>query len=189
MKRFIIKAMQAIVAVLIYAGILWYSINADADASGATDYGMIAVISLGIAYGVTVAVFRVSSEIGGSIMVIAAFLNRHLLEPQKQRLMAQGLEQGLEQGRHQGLEQGLEQGRHQGLEQGLEQGRHQGLEQGLEQGRHQGLEQGLEQGRHQGLEQGLEQGRKEERNNIREHLRQQGYDPDELLPPQEDDRK
>ena len=40
-------------------------------------------------------------------MVIAAFLNRHLLEPQKQRLMAQGLEQG----RHQGLEQGLEQGR------------------------------------------------------------------------------
>ena len=99
MKRFIIKAMQAVVAVLIYAGILWYSINADADASGATAYGMIAVISLGIAYGVTVAVFRVSSEIGGSIMVIAAFLNRHLLEPQKQRLMAQGLEQGLERGR------------------------------------------------------------------------------------------
>ena len=32
-------------------------------------------------------------------MVIAAFLNRHLLEPQRQRLMAQGLEQGLEQGR------------------------------------------------------------------------------------------
>ena len=125
MKRFIIKAMQAIVAVLIYAGILWYSISADTDASGATDYGMIAVISLGIAYGVTVAVFRVASEIGGSIMVIAAFLNRHLLEPQKQRLM----------------------------------------------------------------EQGLEQGRKEERNNIREHLRQQGYDPDELLPPPEDDSK
>ena len=107
MKRFIIKAMQAVVAVLIYAGILWYSINADADASGATAYGMIAVISLGIAYGVTVAVFRVASEIGGSIMVIATFLNRHLLEPQKQRLMAQGLEQG----RHQGLEQGLERGR------------------------------------------------------------------------------
>jgi len=102
-KRFIIKVMQAVTAVLIYAGILWYSINADADASGAAAYGMIAVISLGIAYGVTVAVFRVSSEIGGSIMVIAAFLNRHLLEPQKQRLMAQG--------RHQGLEQGLEQGR------------------------------------------------------------------------------
>ena len=32
-------------------------------------------------------------------MVIAAFLNKHLLEPQRQRLMAQGLEQGLEQGR------------------------------------------------------------------------------------------
>ena len=58
-------------------------------------------------------------------MVIAAFLNRRLLEPQKQRLMAQGLEQG----------------------------------------------------------------RKEERNNIREQLRQRGYDPDELLPPPEADRK
>ncbi len=58
-------------------------------------------------------------------MVIAAFLNRRLLEPQKQRLMAQALEQG----------------------------------------------------------------RKEERNNIREQMRQRGYDPDELLPPPENDRK
>ena len=62
-------------------------------------------------------------------MVIAAFLNRRLLEPQKQRLMAQGRKLG------------------------------------------------------------LEQGRKEERNNIREQLRQRGYDPDELLPPPEADRK
>ena len=66
-------------------------------------------------------------------MVIAAFLNRRLLEPQKQRLMAQALEQGRKLG--------------------------------------------------------LEQGRKEERNNIREQLRQRGYDPDELLPPPENDRK
>ena len=74
-------------------------------------------------------------------MVIAAFLNRRLLEPQKQRLMAQALEQG--------RKLGLEQGR----------------------------------------KLGLEQGRKEERNNIREQLRQRGYDPDELLPPPENDRK
>ena len=74
-------------------------------------------------------------------MVIAAFLNRRLLEPQKQRLMAQALEQG--------RKPGLEQGR----------------------------------------KLGLEQGRKEERNNIREQLRQRGYDPDELLPPPENDRK
>ena len=58
-------------------------------------------------------------------MVIAAFLNRRLLEPQKQRLMAQALEQG----------------------------------------------------------------RKEERNNIREQLRQRGYNLDEMLPPPEADRK
>ena len=66
-------------------------------------------------------------------MVIAAFLNRRLLEPQKQRLMAQALEQGRKLG--------------------------------------------------------LEQGRKEERNNIREHLRQRGYNLDEMLPPPENDRK
>ena len=81
----------------------------------------------------TVAVFRVASEIGGSAIVIAAFLNRRLLEPQKQRLMAQALEQGRKLG--------------------------------------------------------LEQGRKEERNNIREQLRRQGYNPDEMLPPPEADRK
>ena len=74
-------------------------------------------------------------------MVIAAFLNRRLLEPQKQRLMAQALEQG--------RKLGLEQGR----------------------------------------KLGLEQGRKEERNNIREQLRRQGYNPDEMLPPPKNDRK
>ena len=47
------------------------------------------------------------------------------------------------------------------------------------------MAQALEQGR----KLGLEQGRKEERNNIREHLRQRGYNPDELLPPPENDRK
>ena len=66
-------------------------------------------------------------------MVIAAFLNRRLLEPQKQRLMAQALEQGRKLG--------------------------------------------------------LEQGRKEERNNIREQLRRQGYNLDAMLPPPEDDSK
>ena len=74
-------------------------------------------------------------------MVIAAFLNRRLLEPQKQRLMAQALEQG--------RKLGLEQGR----------------------------------------KLGLEQGRKEERNNIREQLRRQGYNLDAMLPPPENDRK
>ena len=83
-------------------------------------------------------------------MVIAAFLNRRLLEPQKQRLMAQALEQG---------KLGLEQGRK------------------------------LWNRGSWVWKLGLEQGRKEERNNIREQLRQRGYDPDELLPPPENDRK
>ena len=98
-------------------------------------------------------------------MVIAAFLNRRLLEPQKQRLMAQALEQGRKLGLEQGRKLGLEQGR----------------KLGLEQGRKLGLE--------QGRKLGLEQGRKEERNNIREHLRQRGYNLDEMLPPPENDRK
>ena len=32
-------------------------------------------------------------------MVIAEFLNRHLLEPQKQRLLEEGRKEGLEEGR------------------------------------------------------------------------------------------
>ena len=40
-------------------------------------------------------------------MVIADFLNRHLLEPQKQRLLEQGREQGREEGRKEGREKAL----------------------------------------------------------------------------------
>ena len=54
---------------------------------------MIGLISLGISYGVWTALFKVAGEISGGIMVIAEFLNRHLLEPQKQRLLAQGRKQ------------------------------------------------------------------------------------------------
>lgn len=44
-------------------------------------------------------------------MVIAEFLNRHLLEPQKQRLLEQGRKEGREEGREQGREVGREEGR------------------------------------------------------------------------------
>ena len=41
-------------------------------------------------------------------MVLAEFLNRHLLEPQKQRLLEQGREEGRIEGREEGQEQALD---------------------------------------------------------------------------------
>ena len=55
---------------------------------------MIGLISLGIAYGVWTALFKVADELAGGIMALAEFLNRHLLEPQKQRLLEQGRREG-----------------------------------------------------------------------------------------------
>ena len=98
MRLAIIKTMQVVSAFGIYAVIFWYSIGA-APKTDRLAVAIIALISLGIAYSVTVAVFRIAREIGGGIVVIAEFLNRHLLEPQKRRLVELGLEQGLEQGR------------------------------------------------------------------------------------------
>ena len=123
MKRAIIKLARAAVASAIYAVILWYSITTADEIDGPVEYGIIAVISLGIAYGVTVAVFRVASETGEVAMVLAKYLNQHLLEPLKEQQRAEGEERG----------------------------------------------------------------RSAERERIRRHLQQQGYDPDALLPPPEAD--
>ena len=92
MKRFLINLLKAIVAVATYAAIFWYSFGI-ADNPDRLTTAMIGLISFGIAYSIWTALFKVSGEIAGGIMVLAEFLNRHLLEPQKQRLLAQGRQQ------------------------------------------------------------------------------------------------
>ena len=93
MKRLAINLLKPIVAAAIYAAILWYSLSVSDNPDRLTK-AMIGLISLGIAYGVWTALFRVAGELAGGIMVLAEFLNRHLLEPQKQRLLEQGRQEG-----------------------------------------------------------------------------------------------
>lgn len=94
MKRIIVNLLKTIVAAAIYAAIFWYSFSIANDPNRLTT-AMIGLVSLGIAYGVWTAVFKVAGELAGGIMVLAEFLNRHLLEPQKQRLLRQGKEQAM----------------------------------------------------------------------------------------------
>ena len=106
MKRFIIKALQTVAAIGIYAGVVWYGISIFDEPDG-LDKAFVGLTSLGVTYGISLAMFRTVGEIGGAIMVLAEFLNRHLLEPQKQRL----LEEGRKEGRKEGLEEGRAQER------------------------------------------------------------------------------
>ena len=89
MKRLLVNLLKAFVAAAIYAAIFWYSFSI-AENPNPLPIAMIGLISLGIAYGVWTALFKVTGEIAGGIMVLAEFLNRHLLEPQKQRLLEEG---------------------------------------------------------------------------------------------------
>ncbi|MDE2787268.1 MAG: hypothetical protein OXL37_11445 [Chloroflexota bacterium] len=98
MKRLAINLLKTIVAAAIYAAIFWYSFSISDNPDRRTT-AMIGLISLGIAYGVWTALFKVAGELAGGIMVLAEFLNRHLLEPQKQRLLEQGRREGRKEGR------------------------------------------------------------------------------------------
>ena len=96
MKRPLVNLLKTIIAVAIYAAIFWYSFSI-AENPEPLPIAMVGLVSLGIAYGVWTALFKVAGEFAGGIMVLAEFLNRHLLEPQKQRLLEQGRKQGLKQ--------------------------------------------------------------------------------------------
>ena len=98
MKRLLVNLLKTIVAAAIYAAIYWYSISIVENPDRLTK-AMVALISFGIAYSVWTGLFKVAGEIAGGIMVLAEFLNRHLLEPQKQRLLEQGRIEGRVEGR------------------------------------------------------------------------------------------
>ena len=94
--------MQTIAACGIYAGVVWYGISIF-DEPNRLDKAFVGLTSLGVTYGISLAMFRTVGEIGGAIMVLAEFLNRHLLEPQKQRLLEEGRKEGLKEGRDKAL--------------------------------------------------------------------------------------
>ena len=101
MKRLIIRALRVGAQIGIFGALFWYGVNAVNDPDK-LDKFIIGLTVFGVTYGISRPLFEAVSEVAGGIMVIAEFLNRHLLEPQKQRLM----EEGRKEGRKEGLEEG-----------------------------------------------------------------------------------
>ena len=89
MKRRLVNLLKAVVAAAIGALLCWYGISNAGNMHWLT-ITVIALTALGVTYSASGALFKAASETKGGIMVIAEFLNRHLLEPQKQRLLEQG---------------------------------------------------------------------------------------------------
>ena len=92
MKRLIIKALKLSAFVGIFGALYWYGLNAVGDLDN-LDRFIIGLTIFGVTYGISKPLFEAISEVVGGIMVIAEFLNRHLLEPQKQRLLEEGRKQ------------------------------------------------------------------------------------------------
>ena len=102
MKRFTIKTLKFCAFLGIFVALFWYATNAVGNLDN-FDRLIIGLTIFGVTYGISRPLFEGISEVVGGIMVIAEFLNRHLLEPQKQRL--------LDEGRKEGHKEGLEEGR------------------------------------------------------------------------------
>ena len=92
---------------VIYALVLWYGAATAAQLDTPPIPTRIAVVL--IAIGITGGIYRflvdVAKETTGALMVLAEFLNRHLLEPQKRRLINQGRAEGRAEGREEGREE------------------------------------------------------------------------------------
>ena len=131
MKRRLINLLKAVVFVAIATVLFWYGITTAGNREWLA-ISAIALTALGVAYSVLLVLSGVAREVGEDIMVLARYINQHLLEPLK--------EQQREEGRQQGLKEGLKEGR--------------------------------------------QQGRKQAMDDIRDKLREQGFNLDELLPPE-----
>ena len=93
MKRLIIKAVKLGAGAGIFVALFWYGTNAVSDPSN-LDRFIIGLTVFGVTYGISRPLFEAVAEVVGGFMVIAEFLNRHLLEPQKQRLLDEGRKEG-----------------------------------------------------------------------------------------------
>ena len=97
MKHRILKLVKKIIAAAIFAVLCWKGIelaNQQASPPDALTLAVVVITALGVAYGACVALFQVIKEMTGGIMVLAHFLNQHLMEPLKERQLEQGRQQG-----------------------------------------------------------------------------------------------
>ena len=121
----------------IYALVLFYlnATAADLDTPPIPTKITIALIALGITGSIYRILAQIAAEAKGGIMVIAAFLNTHLLEPRKQRLRAEGFSEGLAQNQAQARAEGFSEGRSEGFSEGRSEGFSEGLAQNQAQAR------------------------------------------------------
>ena len=116
------KFARLLLAVAIYALVLWYGVETaqNLDAPAVLAGVAVALIALGIAGSTYRILIDVSREGKGAIMVLAAFLNEKLVEPQRRRLIERGRAEGLEEGRAEGRAEVIVKGRARLLEEGID---------------------------------------------------------------------
>ncbi|MYC34001.1 MAG: hypothetical protein F4X64_12610 [Chloroflexi bacterium] len=102
--RYLWRLVRLLLAVAIYALVLWYGVETaqKLDAPRVLSGVAVALIALGIAGSTYRILIDVAREGKGAIMVLAAFLNEKLVEPQRRRLRAEGREAGRAEGREEG---------------------------------------------------------------------------------------
>ena len=103
--RYLGKVVRLLLLTAIYALIIWYGVTTTAHLNTPPIPARIAIalIALGITGSTYTILTKVADEAKGAIMVLAEFLNNNLLEPQKQRLRAQGHAVGHAEGRAEAL--------------------------------------------------------------------------------------
>ena len=110
--RFILRLLgrfvRLVLAGAIYALVLWYGVETteDLDTPPVVTGIVTALVALGIAGSIYRILIDVAKEAKGAIMVLADFLNTHLVEPQRRRLIERGRAQGREEGRAETIAKG-----------------------------------------------------------------------------------
>ena len=106
--RYLWRLVRLLLAVAIYALVLWYGVETaqKLDAPPVVAGIAVALIALGIAGSTYRILIDVAKETKGAIMVLADFLNTHLVEPQKRRLIERGRAQGREEARAETITEG-----------------------------------------------------------------------------------
>ena len=124
--RYLWRLVRLLLAVAIYALVLWYGVETaqKLDAPKVLAGIAVALIALGIAGSTYRILIDVAREGKGAIMVLAAFLNEKLVEPQRRRLM----ERGRAQGRAEGLEEGRAEARAEVIAEGRARLREEGID-------------------------------------------------------------
>ncbi len=95
------RLVRLVLLIALYALVLWYGVETASQLNTHPTLTTIAValIALGVAGSTYRILVDVAKETKGAIVVIADFLNTHLVEPQKRRLLEQGRTEGRAEGR------------------------------------------------------------------------------------------